>query len=97
MGEIGPLRLDVPIRPPQARAGAVDGGSFAQTLKGFLSDVNALQLRAGQMNEAYARGEVRDLHEVVVAQQEAAVSMRLLLQMRDRVISAYQEIMRMPV
>ena len=54
-------------------------------------------MHAQEMTAAYARGEVQDLHEVILAQQEAAVSLRLMVQMRDRAVAAYQEILRMPV
>ncbi|MBD3337417.1 MAG: flagellar hook-basal body complex protein FliE, partial [Candidatus Eisenbacteria bacterium] len=63
----------------------------------FLQEVNGRQLRADAMTRGYARGDVQDLHKVVLAQQDAAVSLRLLVQMRNRVISAYQEILRMQV
>jgi len=43
---------------------------------------------------AFARGEVQDLHQVVLAQQEAAIALRLVTEMRDRLVQAYQDVMR---
>jgi len=97
MARIESVSPDLLPRTLPATVRTRPSGGFAETLRGFLQEVNALQLRAGDLTEAFARGEVRDLHEVVLAQQEAAASLRLLLQMRDRIVAAYQEIMRMPV
>jgi flagellar hook-basal body complex protein FliE len=70
---------------------------FQDELKALLSDVNDLQIQAGAKAEALAKGSVTDLHEVMLAQEEASVAFKLVLEMRNRIIAAYQEIMRMPV
>jgi flagellar hook-basal body complex protein FliE len=67
---------------------------FASTFKQFLGEVNGLQQKSDGLVEAFARGEVKDLHTVVLAQQEAAIAMRLVTEMRDRLVQAYQEVMR---
>ena len=97
MNEISGIRLDVPN--VRSRPGVQSGAkvAFENTFKEFLQEVNAQQMRAEEMTKAFARGEVQDLHEVVLARHEAEVSLRLMIQMRDRVIAAYQEVMRMPV
>ncbi|MBU1701725.1 MAG: flagellar hook-basal body complex protein FliE [Candidatus Eisenbacteria bacterium] len=97
ISEIGPIRLNVPIKNNEGSVAAKNQVSFEETFKEFISGVNENQIRSEDMTGAFARGEVRDLHEVIIAQQEAAVSLKLLVQMRDRVISAYQEISRMQV
>jgi len=70
---------------------------FSDSMKEFFGEVNRLQLHAGEMVQAFARGEVRDLHQVALAQQEAGIALRLVTEMRDRLISAYQEVMRTQV
>jgi flagellar hook-basal body complex protein FliE len=75
----------------------VEKTPFGEELARILSDVNKLQLEAGAKAEALARGTVTDLHQVVLAQEEAGIAFRLVLEMRNKVIAAYQEIMRMPV
>jgi flagellar hook-basal body complex protein FliE len=77
-------------------AGGVDG-SFGSTLKQFLGEANQLQLHSDDMIRAFARGEVQDLHQVALAQQEAGIALRMVTEMRDRLLSAYQEIMRTPM
>ncbi len=78
-------------------AGAATVSPFQNELQNLLSDVNRLQLEAGQKVEALAKGSPIDLHEVMLAQEEAGVAFKLVLEMRNKIISAYQEIMRMPV
>jgi flagellar hook-basal body complex protein FliE len=70
---------------------------FADTLSQVLGEVNDLQSRADLMIERLATGKVQNLHEVIVAQQEAAVAFRLIQEVRDKLVSAYQELMRMQV
>ena len=74
------------------QAGGAEG--FASTFKQFLGEVNDLQNRSTDTMQAFVRGEVKDLHQVVLAQQEAAIALRLVGEMRDRLLSAYQEVMR---
>jgi len=71
------------------------GGGFADTLKGALEEVNQTQLRASELSAAYERGEVTDIAEVMLARQEASVAFEATLQVRNKLLNAYQEIMRM--
>lgn len=66
-------------------------------VKEFVGDVNAHQLRAGKTIEAFAAGEVTDVHQVMVAIQEAGLAMDLLIEILNRTQEAFQEIMRMQV
>ena len=80
-------------------AAAPAGGptSFAGSMEKFLGEVNDMQIKSSQALDGFARGETADMHRVVMAQQEAAISLRLVTEMRDRLLQSYQEIMRMPV
>jgi len=73
------------------------GESFAATLRTALDGVNATQGKAGAISEAYERGEVTDIAAVMLARQEAGVAFEATLQVRNKLLSAYQEIMRMGV
>jgi flagellar hook-basal body complex protein FliE len=73
------------------------GGGFADTLKSALDGVNATQANASAMSEAYERGETTDIAKVMLARQEAGVAFEATLQVRNKLLSAYQEIMRMGV
>ncbi|GAB4337345.1 MAG: flagellar hook-basal body complex protein FliE [Calditrichia bacterium] len=72
-----------------------DAEQFKATLKGFIEDVNEMQGEAKETAEAFVRGEITDLHQVTIATQKARVSLELLLEIRNKVLESYQEIMRM--
>lgn len=71
--------------------------SFSDLLTGFASDVNAHQMRAGKTIDAFAAGEVTDVHQVMVAVQEAGLALDLMIEIRNRAQEAFQEIMRIQV
>jgi flagellar hook-basal body complex protein FliE len=68
---------------------------FADTLSGALRNVSAVQQRSSDMQVAYERGEVTDIAQVMLARQEAGVAFEATLQVRNKLLTAYQEIMRM--
>lgn len=71
--------------------------SFSDMLKGFASDVNAFQLKSGATQRAFIAGEVTDVHQVMVASQEAGLALDLMIEIRNRAQEAFQEIMRIQV
>lgn len=71
--------------------------SFGQTLERAMADVNALQNEAGKAVEKMVIGETVDLHEVMVAVEKAKTSFDLLMEIRNKALDAYREIMRMQV
>jgi len=79
-----------------ANAVPVPGSSFGDLLSGVLSDAST----AGRSAELKASGAVQgkgDLVDVVTAVQAAEVSLETVVAIRDKVIAAYQDIMRMPI
>lgn len=78
----------------QGPAGAPAAG-FADTLGNALRQVNAVQQRSSDMQVAYERGQVTDIAEVMLARQEAGVAFEATLQVRNKLLTAYQDIMRM--
>ena len=71
--------------------------SFGEVLKNFLGEVNSLQKEAGQKVEELSLGGDVDLHEVMIKAEEAAIAFQLLLEIRNKLMDAYQELMRMQV
>lgn len=73
--------------------------SFADLLLESVNRVNLLQHEADMVNNNLARGliEVEDLHQVVLAGEKAELTLLLTVQIRNKVIEAYQELMRMQV
>ena len=80
----------------QAEA-AQEESNFEQLLKGTLEKTNKASLDSGEMADGLAAGEHRNIHETMIALQEANLSFRLVTQVRNKVVDAYREIFRMPV
>jgi len=72
-------------------------GGFQNALKSALDSVSGAQNKAEALSEGYERGEVTDVAKVMLARQEAGVAFEATLQVRNRLLSAYQDIMRMGV
>ena len=70
---------------------------FSGALKHALDGVNASQQKAEDMSTGYEKGEVTDIAKVMLARQDAGVAFEATLQVRNRLLSAYQDIMRMGV
>ncbi|WP_413789084.1 flagellar hook-basal body complex protein FliE [Bacillus kandeliae] len=69
--------------------------NFASTLKNSINELNKLETESTQMTDKMIRGEDVDLHQVLIASQKANVSMQFAMEVRNKVVEAYQEIMRM--
>ncbi len=84
---------------PSAETPEANGpaGGFAGALKSALDGVSDAQNRSEDITNAYQRGEVTDVAKVMLARQEAGVAFEATLQVRNRLLSAYQDIMRMGV
>lgn len=72
-------------------------GGFTSALHNALDGVNAVQQRSEDLSVAYEKGEVTDVAKVMLARQEAGVAFEATLQVRNKLLSAYQDIMRMGV
>lgn len=71
--------------------------SFGQFLKDALAEVVDKQQHAGEMIQRFAAGEPLDVHQVMIASQEAGLATDLTMQVRNKLVDAYQEIMRVNV
>ncbi|SDJ01967.1 flagellar hook-basal body complex protein FliE [Salimicrobium halophilum] len=70
---------------------------FADSLKNAIEGVNKAKVESNEMTQALARGDVDDLHNVMITSQKASVMMTTATEMQSKVISAYKEVMRMQV
>jgi len=77
--------------------GGAQPASFAQTLSEALNTVNAGQKKAADLSASYERGETIDIAKVMLARQEASVGFEATMQVRNKLLSAYKDIMSMPV
>lgn len=85
--------------PANAPVGAPSSGvsSFTDAMASALKGVNAAQAQAGELSAAYERGETVDIAKVMLARQEASVGFEATLQVRNKLLTAYRDIMSMPV
>ena len=73
------------------------GNSFGATLEAALKSVNESHNAASKASAAYERGETGDVAQVMLARQQASISFEATLQARNKLLSAYKDIMSMPV
>ena len=71
--------------------------SFSSYLKDSISNVNQMQHQANQAGKELALGNVENVHEVMIAAQKAKLSIDLTTKVSNKVIGAYEKIMRMQV
>jgi flagellar hook-basal body complex protein FliE len=75
---------------------AADGG-FGSVLTDAVQAVNAQQQKAQQLSASYERGETNDIVSVMIERQKASIGFEATLQVRNKLLSAYRDIMNMPV
>ena len=80
-----------------AAAPAAKPASFTSTFEDAFKQVNQAQHEAGALSEAYERGETIDIAKVMLARQQASVGFEATLQVRNKLLSAYKDIMSLPV
>ena len=84
---------------PAAGAGPDTAGQakFSDLLTDLVSSVNDLQNQSGAIQDAFLAGEPVELHQVMIKAEEAGISLELLMEIRNKLVSAYNEIVRMPM
>jgi flagellar hook-basal body complex protein FliE len=83
--------------PVDASAAAGGTGAFQSMLEGMIGNVEQSQTQASQAAQNFLSGGDEELHSVALAAQRADLQFNLFLQVRNKAVSAYQEIMRMQV
>lgn len=89
-----PLVGTTPIGAPGASG---EAGGFVDSLKAAIGQVNDAQMQAGQAVDALMTGQTQDIHRTMVALQQADVSFQLMMQIRNKLVTAYEEIQRMQI
>jgi len=93
---ISPLSLSPANQPGSSEVGQAKSG-FGGILSSKIESTNDAQLAGDKAVEKLMTGEAKHLHEVMIAVEEADVSLRMLVQMRNKALTAYEEIMRMQI
>jgi flagellar hook-basal body complex protein FliE len=85
----------VSAEPASVQTQPVEG--FADAMEKAINGVDELQKEANRSIQALADGSVQDIHQTMIAMEKASVSFSLVMEVRNKVVEAYQEIMRMQV
>ncbi|GIP33063.1 flagellar hook-basal body complex protein FliE [Paenibacillus sp. J2TS4] len=85
---------------PEAAKASVVGAmdltqKFDQFLRGAIADLNQQQHQVEGLNEQFIKGEVNDVHQLMIASAKAELGLQLTVQVRNKVVEAYQDVMRM--
>ncbi|MEW5800582.1 MAG: flagellar hook-basal body complex protein FliE [bacterium] len=94
--DLKPVLFNQPS-PPASSPKSEDVPSFSETIKEAIQRVDDLQSTADQNLQDFITHKNKDLHDVMISWEKADTSLKLLMQVRSKVLDAYQEVMRMPV
>ncbi len=99
VNELEPSRRHLPLVQQKYgdQAKPVGDANFAETVKGFIDDVNNLQVESKDQIEKLIKGEPVDIHDVMISAQKAKTSFQLLMELRNKGLDLYREVMRMQV
>jgi len=82
------------LRPERPLAETAKTPGIGEQVSSAMNKVNELQQNANTMAEQVASGNVEDVHKAMIAMEQASMAMDFTLQVRNKVLEAYQEIMR---
>ncbi|HNY27610.1 MAG TPA: flagellar hook-basal body complex protein FliE [Candidatus Sumerlaeota bacterium] len=93
---VGKPELDIigPAASKAPQAGAAEGASFSDMLKDSITEVNNLKNEADQATEDLAMGRTDDIQGTILAVEKASVSFKMMMEVRNKIVSAYQDVMR---
>ena len=83
--------------PRPREASGPGGAAFSDTLKDAIGQVDGASKAADSQVEAFVAGEQENVHDVMIAMNEAKLSFQLMTEVRNRMLETYQELMRMQV
>lgn len=74
-----------------------DSGKFTEIFSQLIDSVSSSQQEAAALQEAMLAGEPVELHQIMIKAEQAGIKMDLLLEIRNKLLNAYTELMRMPM
>jgi flagellar hook-basal body complex protein FliE len=86
-----------PVQSPASITAAEASKSFSAFLSDALEQVNQAQVESAKLADKFAAGQIEDIHQVMIASQKSSLMLQMTMQVRNKVIESYQEIMRMPL
>jgi flagellar hook-basal body complex protein FliE len=89
-----PQSVQSPVRDSKETSGEIP---FADMVKGLIKDTDQQQIKAQDGVRQLVTGEAESIHDVVLTTSRADLAFRLMMEIRNRLIASYQEVMRMQV
>lgn len=97
MSSVSPINLPAIAQIPALQPSIASGAGFQDALKTAVGQVENSQATANGAIQNFVSGQDQELHSTILATQNAELQFDLLMQVRNKVVSAYEEIMRMQV
>ena len=99
INELLRMRIQATQGPDPSKKNTLGAGpeseGFSKLLKEAVAEVNKLQIEAGEAISKLAVGEGEGIQETMIAMEKAGLSFKMMMQVRNKVLAAYQEIIRM--
>ena len=89
---IDPLNNPAQVGNKKTVLNPTNAPTFSDTLKGFIKDVNHMQNHADKSIEKMVAGEITDVHQVMVAVEEANTAFSLMMELRNKMLDAYYKV-----
>lgn len=83
--------------PGSSKINETKGSNFGDFLQNAINETNTLQLESTQLTEDFLTGKTDDIHSVMIAGEKANLALQFTMQVRNKVVDAYKEIMNMQV
>src|SRR5262249_31399361 len=98
VSSISPIQpVAIPELSPSTSSTGAAPGAFQSVLEGLVGGVEKSQAQAQQVMNGFLTGSNEELHSVALAPQRSSLEFELFMQVRNKVVSAYQEVMKMQV
>ncbi len=99
INEMDPGRRYLPLVQQKYPAQGIEPENvkFSDTLNDFMGDINRLQVESAESTEKLIKGEPVDIHDVMISSQKARTSFQLLMELRNKGLDLYREVLRMQV
>lgn len=94
LARVGTVQAQAAVKQPTP---AEVTKSFSSFLVDAMEQVNQAQVESSNLTKRFAAGQIQDVHQVMIASQKSSIMLQLTMQVRNKVIESYQEIMRMPI
>ncbi len=88
-----PMALQIPEQSPSSQIQTAKG--FNEVLNNAIDNLNQTQIQADKAMQDFLVGEIQDIHQVTIPLREAKLTMQLAVEVRNKIVEAYQEISRM--